>query len=138
MSGFDGCGMIGPVSHPGVFELKSSAGRFVIGTIIVESSCSAAYRLYGNLLSTHTPYSSDVGWLFWVVHVRPPSVETFAPPSFAWTIVFPSRGLIQMSWLSPCGVGNERNVRPPSVDLKNPSAPAYTTSAFVGSAVSVV
>src|SRR5687767_2480384 len=124
MSGFVGCGMIGPVSHPGVSELKSSPGRLVIGTIIVELSCCAAYRLYGNRLSTQTPYSSDVGWLFCVVHVRPPSVDTFAPPSFDWTIVFPSRGLIHMSWLSPCGVEKRVNVFPASVDLNSASAPA--------------
>src|SRR5688500_12390739 len=117
MSGFDGCGMIGPVSQPGPLSSNSSPGRLVIGTIIVELSCWAAYRLYGNLLSTHTPYSSDVGWLSWVVHVRPPSVETFAPPSFAWTIVFPSRGLIQMSRLSPCGVRKLVIVFPASTDL---------------------
>ena len=29
--------------------------------------------------------------------VRPPSVETFAPPSFDWIIVFPLFGLIQIS-----------------------------------------
>ena len=43
-----------------------------------------------------------------------------------------SSGLIQMSWLSPCGVRIDAIVLPPSVDLKKSSAPAYTTSALVG------
>ena len=38
--------------------------------------------------------------------------------------MLPSFGLIQMSWLSPCGVRIDVNVLPPSVDLKKPSAPA--------------
>jgi hypothetical protein len=70
--------------------------------------------------------------------VLPPSVETLAPPSFAWIMMLPSLGLTQMSWLSLCGVRIDANVLPASVDLKNPSAPAYTTSALVGSAPSVV
>lgn len=51
------------------------------------------------------------------LQVRPPSNDTFAPPSFDWTITFPSFGLIQMSWLSPWGVRKGATVFPPSVLL---------------------
>src|SRR5688500_11113088 len=116
MSSFVGCGMMGPVSHPGPLSLNVSIGRFVLGTIIVELSCCAAYSLYGNALSTHTPYSSDVGWFICVVQVRPVSEETFAPPSFDWIMIPPLVGLIHMSWLSPCGVRKGVTVFPPSRD----------------------
>src|SRR5687768_17158106 len=129
--------MIGPVSHPGPERHSSPCPEFSgsDGRISVVLSCCAPYRRYGIWLSTYTWYISAVGWLYCVLQVRPPLTETLAPPSLACTMRLASRGLIQMSWLSPCGVGNDLNVLPASVDLKKPSAPAYTTSALVGSAV---
>ena len=56
MFGSFGCGMMGPVSHPG--PPRKSAGLYGLATLemmIVELSCCAPYSLYGNVLSVHTP-----------------------------------------------------------------------------------
>jgi hypothetical protein len=53
-----------------------------------------------------------------VDHVRPPSVETFAPPSLPLIRIWLFVGLIQKSWLSLCGVPIvPSTVLPPSVVL---------------------
>ena len=59
-----------------------------------------------------------MGWFSWVDQVSPPSMETFAPPSFAWMWMFGWSGLIQRSWLSPWGVNFRSQVTPPSVDFQ--------------------
>ena len=118
--------MIGPVSQPG--PPRQSARLYGIGVARDDDRVVVLLRaveLVGKLL-VH-PHAVDLARSadsFCVDHVRPPSVEMFAPPSFDWIMMLPSFGLIQMSWLSPCGVRIVANVLPPSVDLQKPSAPA--------------
>ena len=77
-------------------------------------------------------YSSAVGWFICVDQLRPPSCVMLAPPSLVSIMIFGFSGLIQTTWLSPCGVGTLVNVRPPSVERWNASSVTYTSFSSFG------
>src|ERR1043166_5050733 len=95
---------------------RNVSPTFVLGTAMLLLSCCDAYTQYGQRVSVSMRYSSAVIWLFCVDQVCPPSVETFAPPSLPLIRILSFVGLIQKSWLSPCGVPMPVQVFPPSVD----------------------
>jgi hypothetical protein len=50
-------------------------------------------------------------------HDWPPLNDTQAPPSLPSIMRRESRGSIQRSWLSPCGVATSAKLLPPSIDF---------------------
>ena len=83
MSSFVGCGMIGPVSQPGPSALKSSAGRFVLGTIIVVILMPSYIRL-----------------LRFVGHLTPRPSRARAPAPHSYVFAFRR---LPVDWPALCG-----------------------------------
>ena len=73
-----------------------------------------------------------------LLHVAPRSRLTVAPPSFALINRLPSVGETHIWCVSPCGTRTIANVLPPSIERCTCRFITYTTSAFVGSAVTEV
>src|SRR6516225_964579 len=120
-----------PLSPPGTLKVSPT---LLLGTAMLLLSCCEAYTQYGQRVSVSIRYSSAVIWLFCVDQVWPPSVETLAPPSLPLIRILLFVGLIQKSWLSPCGVPIPDHVLPPSVDLYEPVFTVYAVSTCCGSA----